>query len=550
MLRSRIAAALKSPLLGAALFVCALTMILTWPQALYLGSKVALHGDPFLSMWRLEWLAHGLSGGAAHLFDGNIFYPHVRTLAYSDATLLQGVLAMPWLLAKANPVLVYNILLLAGIASSGLGMFVLVRHLTGSNDAALVSAAIFTLVPYRVEHFMHLELQWTVWMPLTLWAVHRVFETGSRRFGVLAGAFLCLQILSSMYYGAFLAMVVALLALALAASEPRRALRAAVPLGIAAGLSAVVMLLYAQPYMDNTRTLGVRDLYDVTRFSARLVSYVTAPPQNWLWGWTANRVVFEGDELHLFPGLVAVALAAFAFGDRSRRMTGIYLGLTVAAAVLSLGMNTPVYRWLYEHVWAFGAFRAPARFSILACCGLAVLAGFGFSYLQQHTLSVARARSALFVAVLVAVGVEFGSLPMYLRDVPGPVPDVYKFVKTLGPSVMIELPEPLSPWYVYWSTSHWHPLVNGFSGFMPPDYQKTALLMSTFPDDEAIARLRLLGVKYILVHEAFYPSKDYTTLMLDVLKRPELIPHGKYRDWVGWTQLFELQGAAAAAASN
>ena len=258
MLRSRIAAALKSPLLGAALFVCALTVILTWPQGLYLGSKVALHGDPFLSMWRLEWLAHVFSGGAAHLFDGNIFYPHVRTLAYSDATLLQGVLATPWLLAHANPVLVYNILLLGGIASSGMGMFVLVRHLTGSNDAALVSAAIFTLVPYRVEHFMHLELQWTVWMPLTLWAVHRVFETGSLRFGMLAGAFLCLQILSSMYYGAFLAIVVALLALALAVSEPRR-VRAAVPLGIAAGLAAVVMFLYAQPYMDNARTLGVRD---------------------------------------------------------------------------------------------------------------------------------------------------------------------------------------------------------------------------------------------------------------------------------------------------
>ena len=45
--------------------------------------------------------------------------------------------------------------------------------------------------------------------------------------------------------------------------------------------------------------------------------------------------------------------------------------------------------------------------------------------------------------------------------------DVYKFVKTLDRSVMIELPEPLSPWYVYWSTTHWHPLVNGFSGFMP-----------------------------------------------------------------------------------
>jgi hypothetical protein len=56
-------------------------------------------------------------------------------------------------------------------------------------------------------------------------------------------------------------------------------------------------------------------------------------------------------------------------------------------------------------------------------------------------------------------------------------------------------------------------------------------------------------VKYILVHEAFYPSKDYTTLMLDVLKRPELLAHGKYRDWVGWAQVFELQSAPTIASN-
>ena len=106
-------------------------------------------------------------------------------------------------------------------------MFVLVRHLTGSNDAALVSAAIFTLVPYRVEHFMHLELQWTVWMPLTLWAVHQVFETGSVRFGMLAGAFsVPADPLVDVATAPFCAIMVALLALALAVSEPRRAIRA------------------------------------------------------------------------------------------------------------------------------------------------------------------------------------------------------------------------------------------------------------------------------------------------------------------------------------
>ncbi len=63
-------------------------------------------------------------------------------------------------------------------------------------------------------------------------------------------------------------------------------------------------------------------------------------------------------------------------------------------------------------------------------------------------------------------------------------------------------------------------------------------------------RLRQLGVKYILVHEAFYPSKAYTAMMLEVLQRPELISHGRYRDWVGWAHLFELERGHATIASN
>jgi hypothetical protein len=535
-----IGSTLRSPLVVVAAFLVALTVLLTWPQALYLGAKVANHGDPFLSMWRLQWLEHALTGGAKHLFDANIFYPHARTLAYSDATLIQGFLGAPWLAAGANPVLVYNILLLAGIASSGVGMFVLARHLTGSPDAALVSAAVFTLVPYRVEHFMHLELQWTIWMPLTLWAVHKSFEKGSIRHGVLVGAFLSLQVLSSMYYGAFLGMMVATLVLLLAVTEPHRVRAAIVPLGIAALMAGAVVLVYAQPYTENARSLGVRDAGEVARFSAHVSSYVTAPAQNWLWGWTSNRIVFEGDELHLFPGLIAVVLAACALARESRSMTWIYVAMTAVAAVLSLGMNTPVYAWLYDHVWALGGFRAPARFSILACCGLAVLAGLGFSLLQERASHV-RVRSALLIAVLVAVGIECGSMPMYLKDVPGPVPDVYKFLKTLDRSVVLELPEELSPYYMYWSTTHWDPLVNGFSGNMPPDYVETITLMQTFPDDEAIARLRRLDVRYVLVHQSFYTPKNYTALMLRVLRRSDLVSHGRFRDWVGWTDLLELK---------
>ena len=77
---------LQRPIVGASLLLTALTVMLTWPQALHMGSLVSPYPDPRLSIWRLSWLAHALRGGGAHLFDGNIFYPNPGTFAYSDAT--------------------------------------------------------------------------------------------------------------------------------------------------------------------------------------------------------------------------------------------------------------------------------------------------------------------------------------------------------------------------------------------------------------------------------------------------------------------------------
>jgi Bacterial membrane protein YfhO len=537
----------RHPLSSALALLVALTVLLTWPQALHLGTKVAAHDDPLFSIWRLAWVEHALSTAPQRLFDANIFHPHLRTLAYSDAMLLEALLAAPWLWASVNPVLVYNVLLLAGIVLSGLGMFVLARHLTGDLDAALVSAVVFTLVPYRIEHFMHLELQWTVWMPLALWAVHRTLEDGSVRFGLLTGLLLWLQLISCVYYGAFLGVIVAALAILLMLSQPRLARGAIVPLGLGVIVAAVLTLPYALPYIENTRLLGPRDPGEVANFSARFDSFFLTPQQNWLWGWTAFK--FGGNELHLFPGVAATGLALLALARRPRRHVWIYLALTALAAALSLGSNGTLYRWLNEYVWVFRGFRAPARFAILACCALAVLAGFGFQALRQLA-AVGPVRRALLAAVLVVIGVECGSAPMILADVPRGAPDVYKFLLTVDQSVIVEFPMvdyDLTPLFMYGSIFHWHRLVNGYSGYEPADYRETRARMREFPDDASIARLNELGVRYVLVHQAYYKAEDFSDLMDRILQRAELIPIGHYRDWLADTQIFELKRPVEAA---
>jgi hypothetical protein len=354
---------------GAGAILALMTVIVTWPQALHLGSQIATHNDPHFSMWRLGWIAYALRTDPRHLFDANIFYPELRTLAYSDATLLEGIVAAPLWWAHVPPVLIHNVLLLGGIVASGVGMFVLARYLTASFAAAMVSAAIFTMAPYRIEHFMHLELQWTMWMPLACWAVHRAFDERPLKWGLLVGLFVWLQVISSVYYGIFLAMMVAALAVLLAAGDWRRA-RAAAP-GLLAGalVAAVLILPYMWPYLQNAKTLGSRDVVEIAQYSATPANYLASPPQNWLWGWTADR--FGSNEARLFPGLGAVLLTLVGFAHRPRRLVWIYAALCALAVELSFGVNGWLYRWLYAHVHALHGLRAPARFAVLAQCALA-----------------------------------------------------------------------------------------------------------------------------------------------------------------------------------
>ena len=43
----------RHPVLSASAILVALTLWLTWPQGLYLGTKVATHHDSYFSIWRL-----------------------------------------------------------------------------------------------------------------------------------------------------------------------------------------------------------------------------------------------------------------------------------------------------------------------------------------------------------------------------------------------------------------------------------------------------------------------------------------------------------------
>jgi len=115
------------------------------------------------------------------LFDANIFYPHTGTLAYSEANLGAGALAVPVYWATNNPYAAHNYVVLLAFLLSGVGTYYLVRHLTGDRRGAVVAAICFAFCPYVFAHLAHIQLLMTAGLPFSMLAFHRIVEPRSIR---------------------------------------------------------------------------------------------------------------------------------------------------------------------------------------------------------------------------------------------------------------------------------------------------------------------------------------------------------------------------------
>jgi hypothetical protein len=164
--------------------------------------------------------------------------------------------------------------------------------------------------------------------------------------------------------------------------------------------------------------------------------------------------------------------------------------------------------------------------AMLVGFGLAVLAGYGVARISSL---LPRRPAAIVTTVLaLAVAAEYYSVPM-LKTVWTSPPAIYDVLpKQAEPNVLLEFPllRPdisLEPVYMYFSTFHWNTLVNGYSGFSPPSYERLWEHLQQFPDAVSIAELRRRRVTHIVVHGALFGRRsDYDEFVLRLDKCGDL----------------------------
>ena len=305
------------------LLYVAIALVMTWPLATVMTRQIAGDvGDTLFNCWILLWTSgqilraiSGDPGALAQYWNGNIFYPAPLTLAFSEHLTPQMLQALPVLAVSGNIVLAYNVLFLATIVLSGLGMYLLVRELTGQPLAACLAGLAFAFAPYRIDQFEHLQILSSQWMPFAFYGLRRFFVTGRIRALVGGAAAVLVQALSCGYYLAyFTPFVVAYSLFEMGARGSLLNPRAWRALAGAGGAVAVVMSILLWPYAEVRRTggVGIRDITEIESFSADTHAFATVSDRSRVWG---SRIrAMPHAEGQGFPGVAILAFATVAVG--------------------------------------------------------------------------------------------------------------------------------------------------------------------------------------------------------------------------------------------
>lgn len=528
--------------LAASAGIAAVGAVLLAPQILHLGSVPDL-GDPLFSMWRMAWVPHQLARDPAHLFDGNIFHPDPLSLTYSDSMILPALTAAPLLALGVHPVHAYNLLFISGFLFSGIATYLLVERLTGSPRGAFIAALMYAFYPYRFEHYSHLELQMTQWMPLALLALHLFVDTGRPVYAVAIAVATAAQWYSSMYYGVFFAIYASAIAAVLVYGTRASWRRLLVPAVGGAGLLVVLALPLALAYLAAAPLKGEREVSAVRSFSARASDYLRANERSAVYGPRLLRG--RKEERALFPGVMPLAFATAALVPPLGAIEAAYAAGLLVAFDGSLGFNGLVYPYLYAWIPPVRSMRVPARFSIVGAVSLVVLAGFSVRRLLARIEGRGR-RDLAFAALVAAVMIDVWPV-LKLQPVWRDPPLVYAAIRDTPGVVLAEFPihhQPLefvenTP-FMYFSLWHWRRMVNGYSGFAPVSYSEFVYGVIGFPSAPTIVALRHRGVTHVTVNCGFFRGAGCE----DVVRQIE--QSGAFRSiaeakWHGKTvRLFEL----------
>lgn len=509
-----------------AAYGCA-TIWLTWPlaQASFTSlpcTTKACSFDTTYSAWVLAWGSHALVTPGVRLADANIFYPAPDALYYGPAGFGALPFFLPVFVLTGHAGFATNVMLLLSATLSALSLHWVVRRWTGLESAGFVAGASLLVHPWYLWGFVGVtpHLAPIAYFPLIAFLAAR--QDLHWRGALLLTVLIVAQCLTDPVYVAA-AVVAPLGLLALSRLACRRSRRDGLVLAGALATSLLCLLPFLLGY------LRVRAANPQIEEQTSWRNTLRATYLEGLF-WSGNQPTTIAPAALV---LIAIGLALLARRALSRRALPHDVGWRHGALWLLAGAFvslTPTGVWRGGKVYLpqslvaaftplYEVIRVPERLGVAGLIGACLLAGIAFAEVTralEHTparrAGVRTLRGGLAVALLVL---------LYTVRAPytTPIPDSYPLrdVPTIPPTVLAALQSrrepvvgvpaftpggrtpvpPQNASFMYLSTFHWRPLLNGYSSYWPEGFIERMAIAHQLPDHAAVRRLVELGVRTI-----------------------------------------------------
>jgi len=497
-----------------AIFYTATAFFVCWPFLKNISHSL-VPGDGLFTYWTMSWDIRSFLYNPGNIFNANIFYPYTNTLAYSEGLFVPALIALPMFLVLKNMIIVFNLMIFFSYILAAFGAYKLAKYYTKNNYASFIAGLIFGFATFRIMSMGHFQNIMIWWMPFATLFLQKFLDTKKRKYIVFFALLFSAQMLSCWNMGAFFALFVAFLLIA-----NWKTIYDNLSLFLKDGLIALAIITilvtpFAYPYFKlHQETHFSYGVQEIANGSADIGGYIFPLP-----GTQMSRVTaFLGiekkhwSENFNFLGYFSIFMLLYYFlfsknKIASRNFKVYTLGIFVFV-ILSFGPLLRFFPWFknfplpyYLLVPFTGFVRTPSRISIIVLLCLSVSVAYIINSIKIKGLPLKNTLAFLApLFILFEFWVPNGSLFTNTA-----CPGAYSAVANDNSvSAMVEMPIQESPdgalEYVYYSTCHWKPIFNGFSGYFPKNYSKYSKKMRIFPEQKSLEFMQSIGISHVLLH--------------------------------------------------
>jgi len=478
------------------------------------GKTLPGGGDIYLETWIINQHVQKIPLNLFKIFQGNIFYPYKNVMAFSEMFFPQALLAYLPVKVTGLPAAAYAFNLIFGQISLFFVCFFWFYEISEEKLTSMVATIALILSQIHFNFIGYLQIWVSTWWLISCWMLWKFITYKKNKYLVASSVFAAIQIWDS-FLPIFFIFFFGLTLIFFHKKSFENLKSKYLILSIVLFSAITYPLISTYLRVSNEYSI-VRSIRDAAHFSRNL---------NDIWGFLLSPGLYS------LP-VVAITVLLVQKNNKNKNifwpaMMMLFSLLMSLGPVLKINGSTfkifekifiPLpYGIFYYIIPGFKALRTPLRwiwpFAVFsAIFFVAVFAEYKSKY-----------KNAILLGCL-ALALIGGAKANYWISVPSPVdyPEVYKKIKTLPGDVVIELPmynwgvgEPYNHEFEreFYDIYHQKKLVNGASGFNPPDWEKTqALFWNYFPNQETDEKLKSIGVDYAIVHKNEYEATRLQTI--------------------------------------